>query len=141
LQTTLRLYPKLPQAYLLLADALEAENRWKEAGETLKRLSALVPKNPAVIQRMARSLFLGGVVGEAIPLARAAAALGPVDPFTTLILAVGEHFAGRPDRALSTTLSALGVLTEKPDPRLLGEANRLIKVFQGLLARKDPPPR
>ncbi|NLI75358.1 MAG: tetratricopeptide repeat protein [Candidatus Riflebacteria bacterium] len=138
LQMTIRLYPKLPQAYLILADSLEAENRWKEAAETLKRLAALVPKNPQVMQRQARATFLSGAVGEAIPLARAAAAVGQIDAFTTLILGVGEYFGGHPEKALATILAVMGVLTEKPDPRALADANRLIKVFQGLLARKEP---
>ncbi len=139
LQMAIRLYPKLPQAYLILAESFEAENRWKEAAETLKRLAGLVPKNPQVMMRLARATFLAGAVGEAIPLARAAAAMGQVDAFTNLVLGVGEYFGGHPEKALTTILAVMGGLTEKPEPRALADANRLIKVFQGLLSRKDSP--
>ena len=140
LQVSIRLYPKLPQAYLILAEAFEMENRWQESAETLKRLSSLVPKNLQVLQRLTRSISLAGAVGDAIPVARAAAAIGPVDAFTMLIMAVGEHFSGASDKGFVNLMGVLGMLAEKPDGRSLADTNRLSKIFQGLISRKGKAP-
>jgi len=136
LLTTIKLYPKLPQAYLLLSEALEFLDRLSETREILKRLQILAPQNSLVMQRLARIDFLMGAVGEAVALARNAAAMGSISAECQFIIAFGETMAGSHERGIDYFLTLISSLCSIKDARILSSITRMVKTAQEILSRR-----
>ncbi len=136
LKTVIRLYPKIPQAYLLLADSQEWEHQYVDSMVTYKRLQALIPKNSQVMQKFAKVAFLAGRVGESIPIAKAAAELGKLEPTSEFILAFSEYLAGNSERACPAFLGIFSSLLETPVNRTTLDLRRMLKVALEVVAKR-----
>jgi HEAT repeat protein/lipopolysaccharide biosynthesis regulator YciM len=136
LLAVVNLHPKLVPAHVMLGDALEKQNKLKDANDLLKRLQAHSPPTPGILSTRARLCFLLGSIGEAVTLVRSVAAQGKLDACGRFILGFGEHLGGNTGTGFLTVLSAVSDLLENPGTLSYNHLKRLIAVAKLAMAQK-----
>jgi HEAT repeat protein len=114
LLATLKINPKIPNAYLLLSEALENEGRINDSLQIMKRLFSMIPQNPGVAQRLCKLCFLAGQTREALKLAATLPAGKTDDPILQLLLALGEHLGHDPGAGFSRLMKLFREVTLNP---------------------------
>ncbi|HOY67362.1 MAG TPA: HEAT repeat domain-containing protein [Candidatus Ozemobacteraceae bacterium] len=133
LNTAIRLYPKLPQAYLLLADALEALQRPADAFRALRRLAEIAPSNGPVLLRLARAAFISGDIKTSIQALKQASSLGPLDYSGRFIMAFGAASGGNGAGAYRELIQLAALAVEHPGARSEAEFRILVSAALRLL--------
>lgn len=125
LQRAVEINPRDSQAWTVYARALEKLRRYSEAGQALRKVVDLAPKEPGrVLREAGRVELLAGRAYEAVVPLERAHELMPADAETLHLLASAYLRAGRPQDAVTALRAGTEAMETDPDALrpLLGQA-------------------